>query len=99
MSIDRRLFLGRTAWAGLGAAAMLVAAPARAIRIEDGDPAREAMIRAACESRQTHDSLMKELVAQLEPKEGRAQAEAEVRRMACPLCGCRLAAETGADED
>ena len=52
---------------------------------------------AACETRNTHDEVIREIVAQLEgkgavtPEDHEALVE-RVSAMNCPLCGCALGA-------
>jgi hypothetical protein len=86
----RRAFLLGTA------STVLLARSAAAFRVED-DPVLESRYLAACETRNTHDQVIRELVAQLEGNgdvtpEAHAQAVEQVKSMKCPLCGCSLAA-------
>jgi hypothetical protein len=75
---------------------LLMARSAAALRIED-DPAAEARYLAACETRNTHDQVIRDLVAKLDgdnevTPEARAQTIERVKAMSCPLCGCALGA-------
>jgi cytochrome c-type biogenesis protein CcmH/NrfF len=90
----RRSLLSTAALAGVGAAAA-TALPreAAAIRIEEADAPRQALMLEACEARTTHDKLMQALIAQLKEQEGEARAREIVRQMSCPICGCALAPE------
>jgi hypothetical protein len=91
-SLDRRGFLGLAATATAGAAGLAAGTgPARALSFEESDPAREKLMLEACETPKTHQRLFRDLVAQLEPREGREAAERQVAAMSCPLCGCPLA--------
>jgi hypothetical protein len=78
------------------ASTLLLARSAAALRIEE-DPAAEARYLAACEARNTHDQIIRDLVAKLEGEgdvtaEAHAQTLERVRAMSCPLCGCQLGA-------
>lgn len=84
----RRRLLGATALTG--AAALVAARPAQALRAEE-NPVAERLYLSACESRAAHDELVQELIAQIEGQEGREKAVAAVRDMRCPTCGCSLA--------
>jgi hypothetical protein len=86
----RRAFLLGTA------STLLLARSAAALRIEE-DPVLESRYLAACETRTTHDQVIRELVAQLEgdgevTPDTHAQAVEQVKTMKCPLCGCALSA-------
>jgi hypothetical protein len=89
----RRRFLDLSRRAALAAAAALAAGPATALRIEEeGDAGpRAAAILGRCELRDAHEELVAELIAELEGRESREEAIAEVRAMRCPVCGCSLA--------
>jgi len=88
--LPRRAFLLGTA------STLLMVRSAAALRIED-DPAAEARYLAACETRNTHDQVIRDLVAKLDgdnevTPEARAQTIERVKAMNCPLCGCSLGA-------
>lgn len=93
--IDRRRFLGGTALVAV--AALALPGRALALRMEENDAA-ERLYLSACESRLTHDQVVRDLIAQLEGQEGHDKAVAIVASMACPLCGCSLANAVGAVE-
>lgn len=86
----RRTFLLAT----VSAAAL--ARPAVALRLEENESLEERYL-AACETRNAHDEVIREVVAQLE---GKTEVSAEthtaiverVKAMNCPLCGCMLGA-------
>lgn len=86
----RRTFLLATA------STVALARPAAALRIED-DPVLEERYLASCETRNTHDETVREIVAQLEgkgpvtPQDHEALVD-KVKAMNCPLCGCALGA-------
>lgn len=89
--LDRRTFLGTSVLAGAGTlAGVLLPGRAGAFRIEE-DAAAEQIYLSACETRATHDALVKALIAELEGQEGRERALEIVRSMSCPTCGCKLA--------
>lgn len=88
--LSRRAFLLGTA------SALLLARSAAALRIEE-DPELEARYLAACEARNTHDQMIRDLVARLEgdgtiTPEQHEQVAERVKAMSCPLCGCQLGA-------
>ncbi|MBL8698752.1 MAG: hypothetical protein JNK67_10290 [Alphaproteobacteria bacterium] len=80
--------------AGFFAAAAILAGGPRAafaFRIEeDGESPRARLLLSACETRNAHEKLIAELLADLEPTQGQEKAAETVRGMDCPLCGCRL---------
>jgi hypothetical protein len=91
MEKNRRAFLSLGA---VAAAASLVAPrPATALRVEDLDVPRQRLILQACETRNAHQRVLADLMAELE---GRGASEAQARdaaqQMDCPFCGCGLAA-------
>jgi len=100
ISMDRRRFLGQAGRAALACGVALAAGPALAFRIEDDAPPSDPRVRALvgrCEIQSEHERMIAELVAELEGRESRAAALAEVQAMRCPLCGCPLAASLPAD--
>ena len=88
--MTRRDLLMTTMLAGAAAAAGLRPSAARAFRIEE-DEVKEQLYLAACEQQNTHQQLVRDLIAQLEGSEGHDKAVETVRAMNCPVCGCRLA--------
>ena len=87
---SRRLVLNAGLVAMAGSLTGL-AGVASAFRIEeDSGSARVKLLLDACETRNAHERLIAELVADLEPKQGAEKAKATVQAMDCPLCGCRL---------
>ncbi len=74
----------------------LLARSAAALTLEENTVLEERYL-AACETRNTHDETIREIVAQLEG-EGPVTAETHaliverVKAMNCPLCGCALGA-------
>jgi hypothetical protein len=95
MAMTRRDLLMTTMLAGAAAAAG--SSSARAFRIEEDD-VKEQLYLSACEQRDAHDQIVRDLIAQLEGKEGHDKAVETVRAMTCPVCGCRLAAAVEAAE-
>ena len=91
----RRDLLTTTVLAGAAAAFGLRPGTARALRFEE-DEFQERRYLAACEERNAHTDLVRELIAKLEGAEGHDKAVALVRAMACPVCGCKLAAAVDA---
>jgi hypothetical protein len=90
--MSRRLAL-RVLLAGSAAlAASAYPSASRAFRIVDAEetsPAVQSLI-GACETRNAHERLVAELLAELEGEQGPAAAAEALRGMACPLCGCGL---------
>ncbi len=86
----RRTFLLATA------STALLARPAVSLTLEENAVLEERYL-ASCETRNTHDETIREIVAQLEGK-GAVTAETHaliverVKAMNCPLCGCVLGA-------
>lgn len=95
MAMTRRDLLRTTMLAG--AAVGLWPSAARALRIEE-DEVKERLYLSACEQRDAHNQLVRDLIAQLEGKEGHDKAVETVRGMECPVCGCRLASAVEAAE-
>ncbi len=94
MEKTRRAFLSCSAVA----AAIGLAAPrqALALRVEDLDVPRQRLILAACETRNAHQRVLAELMAELEGQGvGETQARETAQQMNCPFCGCGLAAAAG----
>ena len=83
MAVDRRLVLG-----ALGALVSL--RQAQAFQIEPASPDVTAMMNARCEAAATHQQLVRDLLVRFAAL-GEEEAEARVRAMACPICGCSLA--------
>jgi hypothetical protein len=76
----------------LGAlAGLLPLAAARAFQIEPASPGVAAMLAARCEDAAAHRRLVQELLERYAGL-GAEEAAARVRAMACPICGCSLAA-------
>jgi hypothetical protein len=77
------------------AAAVAAALPrgARAFRIVEEDEAspRVQALVGACETRNAHERLVAELLAELEGEQGPEAAARTVRGLSCPFCGCGLA--------
>ncbi len=84
----RRRFLAATALSG--AAALLTPRIAASLQLIEGDAARERLYLQACEARSIHEQLAEQVRAQLRGQDERARAEAIVRAMKCPFCGCAL---------
>jgi hypothetical protein len=84
MAVDRRLVLG-----ALGALASV--RHARAFQVEPASPDVTAMMNARCEAASAHERLVRDLMVRFAAL-GEEEAEARVRAMACPICGCSLAA-------
>lgn len=93
--VNRRRFLASTALVAVGA--VMAPGSARALRLEEDDVA-ERLYLSACETRATHDQVVRDLIAQLEGREGHDKAVELVASMACPLCGCSLASTIDALE-
>jgi hypothetical protein len=93
MAMTRRDLLVTTLLGGAAAAAG--PSPARAFRIEE-DELKEQLYLSACEQQDAHDEIVRDLIAQLEGKEGHDRAVETVRAMSCPVCGCRLASAVDA---
>jgi hypothetical protein len=77
-------------------AAALAASPAAfAFRIveEEATPRVQALI-GACETRNAHERMVAQFLAELDGEAGTGDAAAidRVREMTCPFCGCGLAA-------
>lgn len=88
--ISRRVVLNTGLVAMVGSVSGL-SGVASAFRIEeDSGSARAKLLLDACETRNAHERLIAELVADLEPKQGAEKAKETVQAMDCPLCGCRL---------
>ena len=86
----RRTFLLATA------STLALARPAAALRIEE-DAVLEERYLVACETRNSHDKTVREIVAQLEgertvTREDHEALVEKVRALNCPLCGCALGA-------
>jgi hypothetical protein len=84
MTLDRRLVLA----GALGALAPL--RPAAAFQIAPASPAETALMTGHCETVSAHQQLVRDLLVRFAAL-GEAEAEARVRAMACPICGCSLA--------
>jgi len=97
MAKTRRELLVTTMLGGAAAATLLRPSAARAFRIEE-DEVRERLYLSACEQQDAHDQIVRDLIAQLEGKEGHDKAVETVRSMSCPVCGCRLSAAVDAAE-
>lgn len=87
---NRRAFLLATA------STLVLARPAAALTLEENTALEERYL-AACETRNTHDEVIREIVVQLEGKtevtpEAHAAIVERVKAMNCPLCGCMLGA-------
>lgn len=98
--MDRRRFLGQAGRAALAGGVALAAGPALAFRIDDDAAPSDPRVRALvgrCEVQTEHERMIADLVAELEGRETREAALAEVQAMRCPLCGCPLAAALPAD--
>ena len=76
-------------------AAVAASPAALAFRIveEEGTPRVQALI-GACETRNAHEQMVAQLLAELDGQSGVGDAAAigQVREMTCPFCGCGLAA-------
>lgn len=74
------------------AAALLMPAAARAMRLDELDAPRQRLLVDACETRKAHLAVMDELMRKIE---GTGVAEDEARKrvaaMDCPFCGCAFA--------
>jgi hypothetical protein len=93
MAVDRRLVLA----GALGAVGAL--APRRraaAFQIEPASPAETALMAGRCEGVSVHQQVVRDLLVRFAAL-GPAEAEARVRAMACPICGCSLASALPAD--
>ena len=79
----------------LGSASLLLAAgPAAALTLDENAP-RERLYLSACETRNTHDAVVQQLVAELETgqtvtPELHAATVEKVKAQRCPACGCAL---------
>ncbi|MCZ8312105.1 MAG: hypothetical protein ACK5U4_01695 [Rhodospirillales bacterium] len=91
MEKTRRAFLS---CAAVAATAGLVAPrQALALRVEDLDVPRQRLILDACETRNAHQRVLADLMAELEGRGvGEVQARETAQQMNCPFCGCGLAA-------
>ena len=91
MEKTRRAFLSCAAVAAT--AGLIAPRQALALRVEDLDAPRQRLILEACETRNAHQRVLADLMAELE---GRGVAQAQARetaeQMNCPFCGCGLAA-------
>ena len=76
-----------------GAAAAALPSGAMAFRVVDEDEAspRVQSLFGACETRNAHERLVAELLADLEGEQGAERAALTVRGLSCPFCGCGLA--------
>jgi hypothetical protein len=95
MTVDRRLLLA----GALGAGALGALAPLRraaAFQIELASPAETALMAARCDGVSVHQQVVRDLLVRFAAL-GPAEAEARVRAMACPICGCSLASALPAD--
>ena len=90
MTLDRRRVLVSAVGAGaLGALAPLHRAAA--FQVEPASPAVTALMNAHCEAVSAHEQLVRDLLVRFAAL-GEGEAAARVRAMACPICGCSLAA-------
>ena len=85
MAVDRRLLLA----GALGALAR--SRRAAAFQVEPASPAVTALMTAHCEAASAHEQLVRDLLVRFAAL-GEVEAEARVRTLACPICGCSLAA-------
>jgi uncharacterized protein (DUF1778 family) len=91
MEKTRRAFL--TCAAVAAAAGVIAPRQALALRVEDLDAPRQRLILEACETRNAHQRVLADLMAELEGRGvGEAQARETAQQMNCPFCGCGLAA-------
>lgn len=75
----------------LGAATVALPTGALAFRIvEEDDTQRVRDLIGACETRNTHEQIVAQILADLGEGDGAGPAVASPREMSCPLCGCRL---------
>jgi hypothetical protein len=87
MAVDRRLVLAG-ALGALGALAPM--RRAAAFQIEPASPDVTALMNARCEAASVHEQLVRDLLVRFAAL-GEEEARAQVRAMACPICGCGLA--------
>lgn len=84
MRVDRR-------WLLAGALVLVPLRRAAALTIEPASPDVTALLNARCEPASLHERLVRDLLARFAAL-GNEEAQAQVRAMACPICGCSLAA-------
>lgn len=78
---------------GLALSAATVAVPSAALAfriVEEDESARVRDLIGACETRNTHEQIVAQILADLGEGDGTGPAVVTPREMACPLCGCRL---------
>jgi hypothetical protein len=90
MTLDRRRVLAGAFGAG-ALSALARSRRAAAFQVEPASPAVTALMNAHCEAASAHEQLVRDLLARFAVL-GEEEAAAQVRAMACPICGCSLAA-------
>ncbi len=93
---NRRMSQGRRSLLKIGSAAVaasFVPGVAMALRVEELDVPRQRLLLAACETRNTHQRVLADLIREMEVGGADAeQARAKAAAANCPFCGCNLAA-------